>query len=189
DAGALAHALGARAGNALVMTDGVFSMDGDLAPLPELARACREHDAVLVVDDAHGIGVLGERGRGSLEHFALGQDDVPVLMGTFGKALGGFGAFVAGSTAMSGTLINRARTYIYTTALPPAVASAALAALDIVDAQPQQRAHLHALIARFREGAQALKLPLLDSFTPIQPVVIGDAARAVGAADALFERG
>src|SRR5690606_12424589 len=87
------------------------------------------------------------------------------------------------------TLINRARTYIYTTALPPAVASAALAALDIVDAQPQQRAHLHALIARFREGAQALKLPLLDSFTPIQPVVIGDAARAVGAADALFERG
>lgn len=176
-------------GAALVLTDGVFSMDGDVAPLPALAAACRRHGAFLVVDDAHGVGVIGETGRGALEHFALGADDVPVLMGTLGKAFGSFGAFVAGSRALIETLINGARSYIYTTALPPAVAAASLEALRIADAEPERRAQLHRLVARFRDGAQSIGLALTPSFTPIQPVIVGDAADALQLSDALLERG
>ena len=129
-----ARALRARlaecaAGPAVVLTDGVFSMDGDLAPLPALAAACREHGALLAVDDAHGLGVLGAMGGGSLEHFGLGAAEVPALVGTLGKAFGSFGAFVAGEAGLVETLIQRARTYIYTTALPVPVAAATRAAL------------------------------------------------------------
>lgn len=176
-------------GAALVMTDGVFSMDGDVAPLRELAATCARRDACLVVDDAHGIGVLGASGRGALEAAGLDARDVPVLMGTFGKALGGFGAFVAGSAALIETLINGARSYIYTTALPPAVAGAALAALDLVDAEPERRTALHARIRQFRAGAAQLGLALAASGTPIQPVIVGDAAETLRLSQSLFEQG
>lgn len=190
DANALEKKLAARKGAAaLVMTDGVFSMDGDVAPLDALASTCRQRDAWLVVDDAHGIGVLGESGRGSVEHFGLGATDVPVLMGTLGKAVGSFGAFVAGSRELIETLINRSRTYIYTTALPAAVAGASLAALEIVETEPERRAHLRALVEHFRSGAKNLGLELMESFTPIQPIVVGDAASALRISDALLEQG
>src|SRR5690606_5564063 len=190
DASALETKLASReSGAALVMTDGVYSMDGDVAPLDALASACRKHEAWLAVDDAHGIGVLGENGRGTLEHFGLGEDDVPVLMGTLGKAFGSFGAFVAGSEALIETLINRARTYIYTTALPAAAAGASLAALAIIASEPERRAHLRKLVVCFREGARDLGLALADSVTPIQPIVVGDAASAMRLSDALLARG
>lgn len=172
----------------LIVTDGVFSMDGDIAPLPELAAAARRHSAWLMVDDAHGFGVIGPGGRGSAAHFDLGRSDVPVLMGTLGKACGTFGAFVAGSEELIETLIQEARSYIYTTALPPAVAEATRASLRLL-ADDERRAHLRALIARFREGAQALGLTVMASHTPIQPLVVGEAERAVNLSAALFERG
>lgn len=176
-----------RQGAALVMTDGVFSMDGDIAPLRELGALCNRYDGFLVVDDAHGVGVLGEGGRGSLEH--CGVTKVPVLMGTLGKAFGSFGAFVAGSEDLIEMLINNARTYIYTTALPAAAAGASLAALEIIANEPERRAHLQKLIARFRDGVAALPLELLQSSTPIQPLLIGEAARAVELSDALCAQG
>jgi 8-amino-7-oxononanoate synthase len=163
----------------LVITDGVFSMDGDLAPLPALADVARRRDAWLMVDDAHGFGVLGPAGAGSVAQAGLGVDDVPVLMGTLGKALGTFGAFVAGSEALIETLIQHARSYIYTTALPPALAEATRVALRLMQAEGWRRDRIAALIARFREGAAALGLPLLDSITPIQPLVAGSAERAL----------
>ena len=173
----------------LVVTDGVFSMDGDIAPLPALARSCAEQGAWLMVDDAHGLGVLGEQGGGSLEHDGLGPTDVPILMGTLGKALGSFGAFVAGDEALIETLIQQARSYIYTTAPPPAVAEASRAALRILRDEPWRRERLRALIARFRGGAGELGLSLMDSETPIQPLVAGSAARAVAWSRHLEEQG
>lgn len=190
DVAMLAAKLGSQeSGAALVMTDGVFSMDGDIAPLRALAGTCAANDALLVVDDAHGIGVLGATGRGALEHCGMTATDVPVLMGTLGKAFGSFGAFVAGSHALIETLINHARTYIYTTALPPAASAASLAALGVVASEPERRERLHALIARFRDGAASLGLDLAESPTPIQPVVVGDAARAMRVSEALLARG
>lgn len=176
-------------GRAVVLTDGVFSMDGDLAPLPELAGACGRHGAFLAVDDAHGLGVVGATGRGTLEHFGLAADRVPALVGTFGKAFGTFGAFVAGSGELIETLIQRARTYIYTTALPPAAAEATRAALAVAVAEPWRRERVLALTRRFRERVLAAGLPLADSRTPIQPVLLGGAEAAVGASKALLERG
>ncbi|HET7395061.1 MAG TPA: 8-amino-7-oxononanoate synthase [Gammaproteobacteria bacterium] len=163
----------------LVMTDGVFSMDGDVAPLTELAECGQAAGAFLMVDDAHGVGVLGATGRGSLEHFKLGMDEVPILMGTLGKALGSFGAFVAGSEALIETLIQRARTYVFTTAPPPALAEASRAALRLARTETWRREKLHGLIQRFRDGARQLGLPLSPSATAIQPLVIGDAAQAL----------
>jgi 8-amino-7-oxononanoate synthase len=180
-----------RAGNGqtLVVTDGVFSMDGDVAPLRELAGACRSGNAWLFVDDAHGLGVLGESGRGSLEAAGLGIDDVPVLMGTLGKALGTFGAFVAGSEELIETLLQKARTYIYTTALPPAVAAATRAALRVMCDEPWRRERVLAHVARFRRHAGGLGLRLLASDTPIQPVILGSGHAAMAASDSLRKRG
>jgi 8-amino-7-oxononanoate synthase len=190
DPAALAARLAAEPpGRALVATDGVFSMDGDVAPLPGLAGAARAAGAALIVDDAHGIGVLGPRGRGSLEHHGLGLDDVPVLVGTFGKALGTFGAFVAGSATLVEALIQFARTYVYTTAPPQALAAAARAALTLVDEEAWRRDALRERVERFRTGAIQLGLPVSPSPTPIQPVVVGDAARAVEASAALLDQG
>ncbi|MDX1455391.1 MAG: 8-amino-7-oxononanoate synthase [Gammaproteobacteria bacterium] len=190
DADALEKKLAAREqGAALVMTDGVFSMDGDVAPLPGLASVCADADALLVVDDAHGLGVLGKHGGGSLEAFELDQDDVPVLMGTLGKAFGSFGAFVAGSDALIETLIQFARSYVYTTALPPGVAAASLAAVGIIENEPERRSYLNDLIARFRKGATELGLDLMDSHSPIQPIMVGDAQRALSWSEDLLERG
>ncbi len=166
---------------ALLATDGVFSMDGDLAPLPELARCARAHDLWLIVDDAHGLGVIGAHGGGALEHFALGSDAVPVLVGTLGKAFGSFGAFVAGSAALIEFLIQKARTYVYTTALPQPVAAATRAALAIARNESWRRERLAALIVRFRAAAHTLGVPLSASTTPIQPVVLGSPTGALAA--------
>lgn len=173
----------------LVATDGVFSMDGDLAPLPELARTADGAGAWLLVDDAHGLGVLGDEGRGSLDHFDLGPEQVPVLVGTLGKAFGTSGAFVAGSEELIETLIQRARSYIYTTAPPPAVAEATRESLRIARRESWRRERLQALIARFRAGAEQLGLPLMDSPTPIQPLVAGSAEQALRWSRGLEERG
>lgn len=163
----------------LVVTDGVFSMDGDLAPLPALAAAARRAGAWLMVDDAHGLGVIGRGGRGSVDHFGLGPEDVPILMGTLGKAFGTFGAFVAGSETLIETLIQGARSYVYTTATPPALAAATLTAIEIAEREDWRREHLAALIARFRAGAAELGLALMESQTPIQPLLAGSAAHAL----------
>jgi 8-amino-7-oxononanoate synthase len=177
-------------GTATVLaTDGVFSMDGDFARLPTLARIARAYKAWLIVDDAHGLGVLGATGRGVLEHFELGTSDVPVLVGTLGKAFGSFGAFVAGSAELIELLMQRARTYIYTTALPQPVAAATRKALEIIQRESWRRERVLALAARFRAAARQLDLHLASSDTPIQPVILGAAAAAVRAQNVLLESG
>jgi 8-amino-7-oxononanoate synthase len=163
-------------------------MDGDEAPLVALADACDRHDALLLVDDAHGFGVLGARGAGSLEAQGAGAR-VELLMGTLGKALGTAGAFVAGEATLIETLVQHARTYIYTTALPPAVAAASLASLRIVQDESWRRERLDALVRRLRAGAASLGLSLLPSRSPIQPLVLGEAERALAWAQALRARG
>ncbi len=173
----------------LVLTDGVFSMDGDIAPLPALAEAAMPNGAWMMVDDAHGIGVLGHSGGGCLQHFGLGLNEVPILMGTLGKALGCFGAFVAGDEALIETLINKARPYIYTTAMPPAVAEATRASLRLVQSEGWRREKLHTLIARFRDGATQLGLRLMESITPIQPLLVGNAHEALHLSEALLDKG
>jgi len=183
----LAAQLERTPGRSLVITDGVFSMDGDVAPLAELAAICREHDARLLVDDAHGLGATGPEGRGSTAPYDL--DDVPLLVGTLGKAFGTFGAFVAGSEELIETLIQQARPYIYTTALPPAVAAATRVSLRIAADEEWRRDRLAVLIRRFRDGAERLGLDLLPSSTPIQALLLGDANRALAASQFLEERG
>lgn len=189
DAGALANLLAASSGTKWVVSDGVFSMDGDIAPLPALAGVADLHRAGLVVDDAHGFGVLGPNGAGTVEHYGLSQDDVPVLVGTLGKAFGTFGAFVAGSNDLIEFLVQTARTYIYTTAVPPAVAEATRASLRLVLAEGWRRERVRALVQRFREGAQQLGLPLTGSTTPIQIIPVGADDTAVRLGQALFDRG
>jgi 8-amino-7-oxononanoate synthase len=178
DTDALERQLAAQ-GARLLATDGVFSMDGDLAPLPALARLADRHGAWLMVDDAHGLGVIGDQGGGSLEHFGLTAAQAPILVGTLGKAFGTFGAFVAGSDELIETLIQRARSYIYTTAPPPAVAEATRASLAIARSESWRRQRLRALVSRFRTGAGRLGLSLAASETPIQPVIAGTAERAL----------
>jgi 8-amino-7-oxononanoate synthase len=181
-----ARLLESHGGARLIVTDGVFSMDGDVAPLRALAALAQRHGAWLVVDDAHGIGVLGAQGHGALEQAGLDAHSVPVLIGTLGKAFGSFGAFVAGDAVLIDTLVQRARTYVYTTALPPAIAAAARAALGLAQREPWRRRHLLRLVERFRAGAIALGLPLLPSATPIQPLIVGDSARALALSDELL---
>lgn len=176
-------------GRILIAVDGVFSMDGDIAPLTEQAALAREYGAWLMVDDAHGLGCLGERGGGTTELLGLGSDDVPVLMGTLGKALGTFGAFIAGSGLLIEALIQLARPYIYTTALPPPVAAATRRSLQLVAEEPWRRQHLQALITQFRQGAERLGLPLLPSDTAIQPILVGADADALAVSQALRQRG
>ncbi|TDY04081.1 8-amino-7-oxononanoate synthase [Thiohalophilus thiocyanatoxydans] len=173
----------------LIATDGVFSMDGDLAPLPALAQVARQHGAWLMVDDAHGLGVIGATGRGSLEQFGLGMAEVPILVGTLGKGFGTFGAFVAGEAALIETLIQEARSYIYTTALPPAVAEATRTSLQLVQRESWRREKLQALIAQFRSGAAQLGLQLGESSTPIQPWIVGDTEQAVQLSEKLKQQG
>ena len=190
DLGDLATMLARRpaASEALVVSDGVFSMDGDVADIDELAALAQRHSAALMIDDAHGIGVLGEHGDGCVGR-ALGCDRVPILVGTLGKALGSFGAFVAGEPRLIEALIQFARPYVYTTALPPGVAAASLAALDILAAEPERRERLHANITLYRRLASAAALPLLDSHTPIQPLLLGEPGRAMSWQASLAARG
>lgn len=179
----------ARQGNALVVSDGVFSMDGDTAPLKKMVDLCRQHQAWLAVDDAHGIGVCGPGGRGSVAAAGLNSLDVPILTGTLGKAFGCFGAFVAGSEKLINHLVNEARSYIYTTAMPPALAAAARAALRRVIEDEWRREHLQLLIRHFRQGARNRGLVLMDSDSPIQPMIIGDSQATLELAAALREQG
>jgi 8-amino-7-oxononanoate synthase len=198
-------ALQAASPQPLVVTDSIFSMDGDLADLPALSSLCARHDSALMVDDAHGFGVIGEGGRGVLHHrFTSSRHLQPpdIYVATLGKSLGAAGAFVAGSEALIEYLIQRARTWVFSTAPPPAIAAAARAALRIVQAEPERRERLFANIRRFRSGAAQLGLPgfasthspspdssARPSETPIQPLIVGDAATAVALSQALYARG
>jgi glycine C-acetyltransferase/8-amino-7-oxononanoate synthase len=174
--------------SALVVTDGVFSMDGDLAPLPELFKATRQAEATLVVDDAHGTGVMGPEGRGTVEHFGL--EGAPIVqMGTLSKALGGLGGFVAGARDLIEYLVNRARPFVYTTALPPAMAAAAIAALEVLEAEPERRMRLWSLRDRLHDGIRQLGFDTLDSRSPIIPLLVGDADAALSLSEALLTRG
>ncbi|MHB1951922.1 MAG: 8-amino-7-oxononanoate synthase [Acidiferrobacteraceae bacterium] len=176
-------------GTRLVVTDGVFSMEGDLADLQALDRLCADTGALLVVDDAHGLGVIGATGRGTFEQLGVGAAPHSVVMGTLGKAFGVSGAFVAGDEVIIETLIQRARTYIYTTAQPPALAHALLTSLALMEQEAWRRARLRAHIDLFREGARALGIPLRPSETPIQPVILGDSERVLTVASRLEEQG
>ncbi|MBT2969823.1 MAG: 8-amino-7-oxononanoate synthase [Candidatus Thiodiazotropha sp. (ex Ctena orbiculata)] len=176
-------------GQALIATDGVFSMDGDLAPLPELVELARKHRAWLMVDDAHGLGVLGPDGGGILSHYGLGVDDVEILMGTLGKGFGTYGAFVAGSEGLIETLIQQARSYIYTTAPPAALAEATLVSLRLARRESWRRERLNSLVERFRHAAGQIGLPLMESATPIQPILAGSARQAVAWSMKLEEQG
>jgi 8-amino-7-oxononanoate synthase len=189
DLGELARELAAtRARRKFIATDAVFSMDGDLAPLPTLLELAERFDATLIVDDAHGFGVLGSEGQGTLAHFGLRSERV-IIMGTLGKAAGVAGAFVAAHPAVIETLVQTARPYVFTTASPPLLAAALRAALAIIRGQPERRQHLFALIARFRAGMRGLPWQLLPSPTAIQPLIVGDNAAAVELSGALWERG
>ncbi|MHB8622258.1 MAG: 8-amino-7-oxononanoate synthase [Sulfuricaulis sp.] len=189
DTARLAEMLAPSPASGIITTDAVFSMDGDIAPLAELRGLAAKHGVRLLVDDAHGFGVLGKIGQGTLEQLQVPLLPPVILMGTLGKALGVFGAFVAGEAVLIETLIQRARTYIYTTALPPAVAEAARAGLSIVRAEGWRRQHLAALVAQFRNGAQQLGYAVSACATPIQPLILGDASAALAASRQLRDQG
>jgi 8-amino-7-oxononanoate synthase len=177
-----------RSGRKLIITDAVFSMDGDLALLPELLALCEQHDAWLLVDDAHGFGVLGEQGRGSLAHFGIESQRI-IYMATLGKAAGVFGAFVAAEQVVIDTLINHSRSYVYTTATPPALATALQESLCLIAQGNESRAHLQRLIARLRSGLRGLPWRLMPSATAIQPLLVGGNQAALDLSDGLRERG
>jgi 8-amino-7-oxononanoate synthase len=179
----------AGTGADLLVTDGVFSMDGDLAPLPQLAQLAAARDACFIVDDAHGLGVMGPTGRGTLEHFELDSAAVPILVGTLGKAFGCFGAFIAGDEDYIEWLLQTARSYIYTTALPQPVAAAARAALKVAVSESWRRERVLQLAARLRHGATEAGIALLPSISPIQPVVLGSSARTLAVSEQLFAAG
>jgi 8-amino-7-oxononanoate synthase len=181
--------LAASKGKALIVSDGVFSMDGDLALLPDLANLAEQHGAGLLIDDAHGFGVLGANGGGVVEHFGLSQQQVPILMGTLGKAFGTFGAFIAGSDALIEYLIQKARTYVFTTAMPAAVAEATRVSLRLLQQEAWRRQHLQALISRLSAGAEQQGLQLMDSATAIQPIILGDSETALLASERLLAQG
>lgn len=186
---AMRQLMSRREGAAMLATDGVFSMDGDAAPLADLALVARAQDALLYVDDAHGIGVLGPEGRGSLAVAGLGAREVPLLLVPLGKAFGGQGAVLLGSEALVGHVAETARPYLFSTAPAPAMAAAMRASLRLIRKESWRRAKLASVVMRFRRGASARGLPLQESFTPIQPIVLGDNAAALAAARTLEERG
>ena len=189
DLGALARLLAeAKARRKLVATDAVFGMDGDAAPLAEIAELCDRHGAMLYVDEAHATGILGASGAGWAEAEGV-TGRVDVLMGTLGKALGSFGAFVAGSARLTEWLTSRARTFIFTTALPPAACGAALAALDVVAAEPERRLRLEALSRRMKAGLSEMGFDMRRVVAPIFPVILGEEALALEASRRLRERG
>ena len=173
----------------LILTDAVFSMDGDLAPLPELLALAERFDAWLVVDDAHGFGVLGPQGRGACAHFALPASPRLIYMGTLGKAAGASGAFIAGSATVIEWLLQRARTYIFSTGSSPIIACALRASLALIAAGDARRAHLAALTGQLRNGLANTPWRLLPSPTAIQPIVVGDNHAVVALAEALYARG
>ena len=172
----------------LIITDSVFSMDGDIAPLPELVNLAREYKCLLMVDEAHATGVLGERGRGAVEHFHL-EGKIDIQMGTLSKALGGLGGFIAGSRELVDYLINKSRAFIYTTAPPPPVVAAGLAALRLIDEEPELRERLGENVRFFRESLQNLGFHTGDSQTQIVPILIGDNQLTMTFSQRLFQEG
>ncbi len=189
DMAALAKRLNAAKSQVLIATDGVFSMDGDLAPLDKIQPLAQQTQSWLFVDDAHGLGVLGEQGKGSFSHFGLTPDDDTILMGTLGKAFGVSGAFVAGSDTLIETLIQFARPYIYTTAMSPLMALAGRTALKLVKAADDRREQLQRNIQQFKQGCQQIGLNLLPSDTAIQPILLGEAATALQWSEQLKQAG
>ncbi|MDA3921760.1 MAG: 8-amino-7-oxononanoate synthase [Salinisphaera sp.] len=190
DAEAAEHSLRCcESGHTLVLTDSVFSMDGDTAPLNRLADLATEHEAWLAVDDAHGLGVFGQAGAGRVAEAGLGSAEVPLLMATLGKSVGAAGAFVAGDHAVIETIAQSARSLIFSTAMPPAVAAAARCGVAISRAADAERAHLHALIARFRAGMVRQGLSLGHSDSPIQPLIVGPETLACALSEALLADG
>lgn len=188
DLSALAAALGeCESRHKLVVSDTVFSMDGDLAPVPELLALCERHDAWLLLDDAHGFGVLGESGRGTLSHYNIRSPRI-LYMGTLGKAAGVSGAFIAGETVVIEWLLQRARTYIFTTAAPPLLAVATLESLRLIENENWRRDRLTTLIERLRQALHGLPWKLLPSSTPIQPLIVGENRAAVQLSEALLEQ-
>lgn len=175
-------------GRKLIITDAVFSMDGDLAHVPELLTLCEQHDAWLYLDDAHGFGVLGAQGRGTMSHYDVASPRI-IHMATLGKAAGVFGAFVATEPVVIDTLVNFAHSYVYTTATPPALSGALLASLQLITEGDERRAHLLRLIAQLRDGLCDLPWQLMPSATPIQPVIVGDNQTALRLSSGLRERG
>ena len=175
--------------NTLILTDGVFSMDGDTAPVAQLATIAQQHKAWLMVDDAHGIGVLGKSGAGLLEQQNLSQQQVPILMATLGKSFGTAGAFIAGSDDLIEYLIQTARTYIFTTAMPPAIAAASRVSLKLVQKEGWRREKLQSLILQFKQGANELGLELMPSNTAIQPILIGSTKKALDISNKLRSYG
>lgn len=182
------HLLESDAERKLVLTESIFSMDGDIAPLDELAAVCRRYDATLIIDDAHGMGVLGTNGRGGLDHFGLTQEDAGLVMATFGKSLGVQGAVIAGRSELIELIVQTARPYIYSTSLPVPVVAAVAEALSIIEQEHQYHAHLVDLVSRFTTGLAAIGIPPLSS-TPIQPLIVGEAGDAMTLAAALMDKG
>lgn len=178
-----------KAKRKLILSDAVFSMDGDLAPLPQMLQLAERFDAWLVIDDAHGFGVLGEKGRGSLAHFGMSMHPRLIYIGTLGKAAGVSGAFVAGRSNVIEWLMQRARTYIFTTASSPIIAGALLATIDLIDQGDARRAHLQQLISRLQQGLANTRWNLLTSPTAIQPIIIGENEEALRVTDALYAQG
>jgi 8-amino-7-oxononanoate synthase len=181
--------VGPSSGNKLVLTESVFSMDGDIAPLLEIADLSTKEKTCLAVDDAHGFGVFGESGAGVLEALSLDQEQVPITMATFGKAIGCAGAFVAGPKDLIELMVQKSRPYIYSTALAPALAVAATKALQLLNEEGWRREHLFALIERFRSGAEQEGLDLMNSLSAIQPLLTGSAERALAMSKALYDAG
>ena len=177
-----------REGRVLVVTDTVFSMDGDLAPLPELADICERRGAMLMIDEAHATGVLGETGRGAAEHFGIEPGRIPVVMGTLSKAVGSLGGYVAGSRDLIDLLLNRARSFIYTTAPPPAVCAASIAGLRLIEQEPDRREALWARTEQLQDGLRSLGLEIGPTETPITPLIVGKSDAAVDLSKTLFER-
>ena len=175
--------------NRLIISDGVFSMDGDCCDVSALVHLAKSHKAWLMIDDAHGFGVLGAKGVGCVDPQSYSSDEVPILIGTLGKAFGTAGAFVAGSEELIEWLIQKARNYIFTTAMPSAVALASLQSLQIIKTETWRREHLLSLIDRFVCGAKQLGLPLLPSTTPIQPLLLKDPAHSLALSEILEQRG
>lgn len=189
DVNNLEHCINNSNKNKFIISDGVFSMDGDLAPLKELLNVSKNNNATLMIDDAHGIGVLGEKGRGTAEHFGLSSKEIPITVGTLGKAFGTAGAFVAGSEELIETLIQQSRSYIFTTAMPAAVAAATRKSLKILEEESWRRDKLKILVNKFRQGVSELGYELVDSITPIQPLIIGSSEKSLTLSEELLEKG
>jgi len=172
----------------LIVTEGVFSMDGDIAPLPEIIDIAKRYSAMVMVDDAHGTGVLGKKGKGTVEHFGI-EKGIDIHMGTLGKALGGYGAYAAGDKGLIEFLINKTRGFIFTTALPPSVLASAISAIEVLEDEPHLIKRLWENRDYLVNGLKSLGFDTMGCETPIIPILIGSAEKALKMSEGLFEQG